>query len=94
MELGNLLLRFAQGHGAGEGFGNRFTGYSPGEAQLRIVSGVVGLGTMTARLTTPADDRSDGARPKVTQAQELLQELGTLGFQSNERIGHEGGPPF
>jgi hypothetical protein len=53
MELGNLLLGFAQGGGAGKTLIDRLTLDFASEAELRIMPGVIRTGTMTGRFAEP-----------------------------------------
>jgi len=78
MELGNLLLRLAQRGRTGEGFGDAFARDSSGEAELRIVAGIIGLGAMTGRFTAAAHYGRDRTRPQIAQAEEFFKESGSL----------------
>jgi len=44
------------------------------------MTGIVGFGTVTGRFTAATDYGSDGTGPKIAQAEELLQELRTIGL--------------
>jgi len=46
----------------------------------------VGLGTMTVGLTTAMHDGRNGTGAQITQTQELLQDLDSLGFQGFQGI--------
>ena len=80
MELGDLLLGFAQGGGAGKTLVDRLTLDFASEAELRIMPGVMGTGTMTGRFATETPGRGNGAGAEISQAKELLQQSGTLDF--------------
>jgi hypothetical protein len=80
MELGDLLLGFAQGGGAGETLIDRLTLNFASEAELRVMSGVMRTGTMTGRFATETPGRGNRAGAEISQAKELLQQSGTLGF--------------
>jgi hypothetical protein len=80
MELGDLLLGFAQGGGAGKTLIDRLTLDFASEAELRIMPGVIRTGTMTGRFATETPGRGNGAGAEISQAEELLQQSGTLGF--------------
>jgi hypothetical protein len=73
MELGDLLLRFAQRGGIGEGFGHACARYSSGQTELRIVAGVVRSGAMAGRFTAAAHHGRDRTGPQVTQAEEFFK---------------------
>ena len=72
MELGDFLLGFAQGSGAGKTLIDRLTLGFASEPELRIMTGVMGTGTMTARFATETPGRSNGAGAEISQAKELL----------------------
>jgi hypothetical protein len=59
MELGDFVLRFAQRRRTGEGFSHAFAGDSAGQTELRVVTGVVGLGAMAGRFTAATHYRCD-----------------------------------
>src|ERR1700686_4649262 len=52
------------------------------------MAGVVWFSTVARRLAAATDYRRDGTGPKIPQAQELLQQLGSIGLQGVKRIGH------
>ena len=86
MKLVDLLLRLAERGGIGKGLRHRLAGDAAGEAKLWIVSRVVVFSTVAGRLAAASGHRSDGAGSQITQAEELFQEFGSLGFQSGEVI--------
>src|SRR5438477_448241 len=54
------------------------------------MSRVVVLGAVAGRLAAAAHDRGKGAGSQITQAEELLQELGSFGLQSIDIVRHKG----
>jgi hypothetical protein len=54
------------------------------------MSGVVAFGAVAGRLAAAAHDRGKGAGAQITQAEELLQELGSFGLQSMDIFRHKG----
>src|SRR5205823_8602771 len=60
------------------------------EAKLRIMSRVVVFGAVAGRFAAAPGHGGNGTRSKITQVEELLQELGSLGFQSCEIVRHRG----
>ncbi len=90
VKLGDFLLRLAQRGGIGKGFCHRPAGHAACEAKLRIMSRVVVFGAVAGRLAAASGHGGNGARSQITQAEELLQELGSLGLQSGEIVRHEG----
>ena len=54
---------------------------------------LAGLMTMAIRFSTTALDGGDGATAKVTEMENLRQDLGTLLFEGGEGIG-QGAPPI
>ena len=54
---------------------------------------LAGLMTMAIRFSTTALDGGDGATAKVTEMENLRQDLGTLLFEGGEGVGH-GVPPI
>jgi len=57
------------------------------------VTRLAGLMTMAIRFSTTALDGGDGATAKVTEMENLRQDLGTLLFEGGEGIG-QGAPPI
>ncbi len=86
MEFGDLPLRFAEGRRARKGLCNRLAMHLAQDTNLRCVPGIVGLGTMTVGLTTAMHDGRNGTGAQITQTQELLQDLDSLGFQRIQGI--------
>src|SRR5438552_7897019 len=89
VKLGDLLLGFAQGGGIGKGFRHGLAGHAASETELRVMSRVVVLGAVAGRLAAAAHDRGKGAGSQITQAEELLQELGSFGLQSIDIFRHK-----
>src|SRR5947199_4468366 len=90
MKLGDLLLRLAQRRGIGKALRYRLAGDAASEAKLRIMSRVVVFGAVAGRFAAAPGHGGNGTRSKITQVEELLQELGSLGFQSCEIVRHRG----
>src|SRR5207253_2729263 len=65
-------------------------GHAASEAELRVMSRVVAFGAVAERFAAAAHDRGKGAGSQITQAKELLQELGSFGFQSIDIVRHKG----
>jgi hypothetical protein len=80
LELGNLLLRFAQSGRVADTLRGGFASDAAGQFELSIVTGVVGPGVMAGGLTTAPDHGGNRAGPKISQVQELLDELGSVSF--------------
>jgi hypothetical protein len=89
MKLGDLLLGLAKRGWVGKGLRLRLAGYSSSQAELRIMARIVRLGAMAGRFATAAHDGGNRTGAKIAQAEELLQELGTIGLQGGESIRHE-----
>src|SRR5438094_3614588 len=90
MKLGDLLLRLAQRRGIGKALRYRLAGDAASEAKLRIMSRGVVFGAVAGRFAAAPGHGGNGTRSKITQVEELLQELGSLGFQSCEIVRHRG----
>ena len=80
MELGDLLLGFAPGGWAGETLIDCLALDFASEAELRVMSGVIGPGTMTGGFATETSSRGNGAGTEIAQVEELLQQVSTFGF--------------
>ena len=92
VKLGDLLLCLAQRGGIGKGFGHGFASDAAGEAELRIMAGVVGLGAMAGGLAAATDHGGNGAGRKSPKRQKLFQKLGSFGLQGCEIVRHKGSP--
>src|SRR5713226_3611475 len=90
VKLGHLLLRLAQRRGIGKALRYRLAGHTASEAKLRIMSRVVVFGAVAGRFAAAPGHGGNGTRSQITQAEELLQELGSLGLQSCKIIRHRG----
>ena len=88
MKLSDFLLRFAQGNGIGERFGNRLTRRPTGQPELRIVAGVARFGAMAGGLTAAPHNGGDRTGSQIAQPEELMQELGASGFENSEIVRH------
>src|SRR5207253_7354956 len=89
VKLGHLLLRLAQRCGIGKALRYRLARDSASEAKLRIMSRVVVFGAVAGRLAAASDHCGNGARSKITPAEKLLQELGSLGPQCCDIVRHK-----
>src|ERR1700737_1539931 len=56
------------------------------------MSRVVGFGAVAGRLAAASGHSGNGAWSQITQAEELLQEFGSLGLQRGEGVRHKGSP--
>ena len=92
VKLGDLLLGFTHGSGIGKGLRHGLAGHAASEAELRVMSRVVASGAVAGRLAAAAHDRGKGTGSQITQAEELLQELGSFGLQSIDIFRHKGFP--
>jgi hypothetical protein len=92
MKLGDFLLGLAKGGWVGECLGYGLACDSPRETKHGFVAGIMRLGAMARWLATAPGNGGDGTRPQVAQAQEILQQLGTLGLQGSEIVRHLGAP--
>jgi len=63
----NLGLRFLERGGRSERLGNRLAIHFASQAQLRIVTAIVGFGAVAARLSAAARDSANRAWAKITQ---------------------------
>src|SRR6516225_44182 len=93
MERIHLALRLAQCGRRGKAFADGFSVFLAGQAEVRTVTRLAGLMTMAIRFSTTALDGGDGATAKVTEMENLRQDLGTLLFEGGEGIG-QGAPPI
>jgi hypothetical protein len=73
VKLGDLPLGLAQGGGIGKGLRHRLAGHAASETELRVMSRIVAFGALAGPLAA--------AGSQITQAEELLQELGSFGLQ-------------
>ena len=93
MERIHLALRLAQGGRGGKAFADGFSVFLASQAEVRTVARLAGPMTMAIRFSTTALDGGDGATAKVTEMENLRQDLGTLLFEGGEGIG-QGAPPI
>src|SRR5580700_737142 len=94
VKLADLLLGFTQGGGIRKGFRHGLAGHAASEAELRVMSRVVAFGAVAGRLAAAAHDRSKRAGSQITQAEELLQELGSFGLPSSDIVRHKVSFPY
>jgi hypothetical protein len=80
MKLRHFPLGFPESCGTGKAFGHGLAVHAAGETELRIMTRVVGLSAMAGRLATVPGHGGNGSRSQVTETEELLQQLGTVGF--------------
>jgi len=80
MVLIDLGLRFAPCRGRRKRFGNGSTVHSPCQADLRIMSRIVGFSAVTGWLSATARDGTDRTRTQIAESGELAEDFGTLGF--------------
>src|SRR5438067_13684643 len=92
MELGDLLLRLAQGGGIGIGLGHAFARHSSCQTELWVVTGVVRFGAMAGRFTAAPHYGRDRTGPEIAKAEKFFQKSGSLRFKSFEIVSH--GPTF
>ncbi len=59
-----------------------------GETDLRVMSWVVGLGTVASGLSAAPGDRTDRPRTQITECRDLVKNLGAFGFQFGQEIWH------
>ena len=78
MILIDFRLGFAPCGGGRKRLGDGFPVNFAGQANLRVVTRVVGLGAMAGRLTAAAHHGRDGTGPKITEAQELFEQPGSF----------------
>jgi hypothetical protein len=90
MKFGDLLLRFAKCGWIGKGLCHGLACHSSSQAELGIMARIIWFGAMAGKFTTAPDHGSNRTGPKITQAEELLQELGSIGLQGSESIRHSG----
>jgi len=76
--------------GRGEGFGERPPLDGAGEAHLRVVPGIVGLGAMAGGFSAAAGNGANRAWAEIAQRGDLAQDAGAFRFQSGQGIGHRG----
>jgi hypothetical protein len=76
----DLGLRFVESGGGSEGFGYRLAIHFAGQAQLRIVPRIVGLGAVARRFSAAAGDGANRTWAQVAEAGDLAQDLGALAF--------------
>jgi len=87
----DLGLGLLEGGGGGKRFSHRFAVDGARETKLRIVAGIVGLGTVAGGLTASTDDGGNRAWAEIAEGSDLVQDLGALSFKSRQRIGQGGG---
>jgi hypothetical protein len=94
MERCYLALRFAQFCGGGKTLANGLSVDLASQTEVRAVAGFIGMMTMAVWLSTTALDGGDGATAKITQLQNLRQDIGALLFESGEGNGQNAPPIY
>jgi hypothetical protein len=89
MEFGDLLLRLAKRGRIGKGLCHRLSSHSASETELGIMAGIVRFGAMAGRFTATPDNGCYRTGPKISQAQELVQELGSVSLKDRKSINHK-----
>jgi hypothetical protein len=89
----DLALCLLQRGRAGKGFGNCLSLYFTGQAEVRTMSGLMGLMAATRGLATAAAGSGDRSAAKVGQPEHFLEEGVALLFQLDEGIWHGFDPP-
>ena len=79
-EFGHLPLGFAQRRRSGKTLIDRLAIHFAAHAELRLVSRIVRLGTVARGFSAGAQADGNGTGSKITQAEELLQELSAFGL--------------
>src|SRR5712692_660752 len=88
MEGSYFLLRLAQVRRRREGFCHGFAFDSPGEPMVGPVTFPLRLGTVTGGFATLAECGGNGTSAKITDADQLSQQVGSPGLQVKQGIGH------
>lgn len=88
MVLIDFRLGFAPCSGGRKRLGDGFPVNFAGQANLRIVTRVVGPGAMAGRFPAAAGDGADRTRAQIAQASELMKDFAAFGFQLRERFRH------
>jgi hypothetical protein len=88
MVLVDFRLRFAPCGGGRKRLGDGFAANFAGQANLGIVTRVVGLGAMAGRFSAAARDGTDRPGAQIAKASELEKDFAAFGFQLLERIRH------
>ena len=89
-EFSDLFSRLTDRQRIGQGFGNSFALDLIGQAKVGAMSGIIGLMAMAGRLATPALGGCNRSRTEVAQVGDLIDDVGTLLFQSFERLVSHG----
>jgi len=78
--LGDLGLRFLEGGGRSERFGDGFAIHFASQTQLRVVSRIIRFGAMASGFSAAAGDGANRARTQIAEAGDLAQDLGAVCF--------------
>jgi hypothetical protein len=82
----HLTLRLTQFHSGRKGFADGLSVDLASQAEVRAVTGLVGLMTTTVWLSATAIDGGDGAAAKITKLENLHEDAGTLLFEGDEGV--------
>jgi hypothetical protein len=76
----DLGLSFVESAGGSKGLGYGLAVDFASQAELRIVPGIVGFGTVASGLAAATDDGGNRAWAQIAQTADLTQDLRPLGF--------------
>jgi hypothetical protein len=88
-KLRDFLFRFANRGRGRQGLGDGFAAHLLSELPMRSVSGIVRLSAVAGGLSASSGHIGDGARLKVAELRELLQEIASIVEQIQQRIQQE-----
>ena len=88
----HLTLGLTQFHSRREGFADGLSVDLASQTEVRAVTWVVGLMTMTVGLSATAVNGGDGAATKIAQFQDLDEDTGALLFEGGEGIRQRAPP--
>src|SRR6516164_5577318 len=89
----DLTLCLAQLSWRREGLADGLAVHLPREAIVRAMSGLSRLMTVTARFSTASTDGGDRATPKISQTENLGQNVRALLFQRSQSFSQRA-PPY
>ena len=75
LEFCDFTLGFVQRRGSGETLVDRLALHLATQAELGMVPGIVGPGTVTGGFSAAAPAGGDGTGPQIAQTEELLKQL-------------------
>ena len=92
-EFSDLFFRLPDRQRIGQGLGNTLAVDLVGQAQIRTMPRIIGLMAMATGLATAALGGGNRSRTEVAEVGDLVDEVGTLLFQSFERfVSHRKAP--